>query len=102
MQDIGAPSGPGGSDFADYYPGDAYYDVAALDVYGDGYSNTSYYSAMLALAKTQPFYGLKFDGRSYDCGSKIGFLTANVAYALDRPDLAPEFRSELKRILGEK
>ena len=57
--------------------------------------------AMLALAKTQPFYGLKFDGRSYDCGSKIGFLTANVAYALDRPDLAPEFRSELKRILGE-
>ncbi len=58
--------------------------------------------AMLALAKTQPFYGLKFDGRSYDCGSKIGFLTANVAYALDRPDLAPEFRSELKRILGEK
>ena len=58
--------------------------------------------AMLALAKTQPFYGLKFDGRSYDCGSKIGFLTANVAYALDRPDLAPEFRSELKRILGEQ
>ena len=58
--------------------------------------------AMLALAKTQPFYGLKFDGRSYDCGSKIGFLTANVAYALERADIAPEFRSELKRILGEK
>ncbi len=57
--------------------------------------------AMLALAKTQPFYGLKFEGRSYDCGSKIGFLTANVAYALDRPDLAAEFRGELKRILGE-
>ena len=58
--------------------------------------------AMLALAKTQPFYGLKFEGRSYDCGSKIGFLTANVDYGLDRPDLAAEFRSELKRILGEK
>ncbi len=58
--------------------------------------------AMLALAKTQPFYGLKFEGRSYDCGSKIGFLTANVAYALDRPDLADEFRGELKRILGEQ
>lgn len=57
--------------------------------------------AMLALAKTQPFYGLEFEGSSYDCGSKIGFLTANVAYALDRPDLAAEFRSELKRILGE-
>jgi UTP--glucose-1-phosphate uridylyltransferase len=58
--------------------------------------------AMLTLARAQPFYGLKFEGRSYDCGSKIGFLTANVAYALDRADLAPEFRAELKRLLGEK
>jgi len=57
--------------------------------------------AMLALARTQPFYGLKFEGRSFDCGSKIGFLTANVAYALERDDIAPEFRRELKRILGE-
>ena len=58
--------------------------------------------AMLALAATQPFYGLKFEGRSYDCGSKIGFLAANVAYGLDRPDLAPEFRAEIERILGGK
>ncbi len=36
--------------------------------------------AMVALARTQPFYGLKFEGRSFDCGSKIGFLAANVAY----------------------
>jgi UTP--glucose-1-phosphate uridylyltransferase len=58
--------------------------------------------AMLALAATQPFYGLKFEGRSYDCGSKIGFLAANVAYGLDRPDLAGEFRAEIERILGGK
>ncbi len=58
--------------------------------------------AMVALAREQPFYGLKFEGRSFDCGSKIGFLTANVAYGLDRPDIAPEFRSELRRLLGEK
>jgi UTP--glucose-1-phosphate uridylyltransferase len=58
--------------------------------------------AMLALAATQPFYGLKFEGRSYDCGSKIGFLAANVAYGLDRPDLAPEFRAEIQRILSGK
>jgi UTP--glucose-1-phosphate uridylyltransferase len=58
--------------------------------------------AMMALARTQPFYGLKFEGRSFDCGSKIGFLSANVAYALDRPDIAPAFRSELRRLLGEK
>ena len=56
--------------------------------------------AMLALSRTQPFYGLKFEGRSFDCGSKIGFLTANVAYALDRKDIAPEFREELRRMLG--
>jgi UTP--glucose-1-phosphate uridylyltransferase len=58
--------------------------------------------AMVALSRTQPFYGLKFAGRSFDCGSKIGFLTANVAYALARPDIAPDFRPELKRLLGEK
>ena len=58
--------------------------------------------AMLALSKTQPFYGLKFEGRSFDCGAKIGFLAANVAYALERPDVAPEFRTELRRLLGEK
>ena len=58
--------------------------------------------AMTAMARTQPFYGLKFEGRSFDCGSKIGFLTANVAYGLERPDIAPELRSEITRLLGGK
>jgi len=58
--------------------------------------------AMVALARTQPFYGLKFEGRSFDCGSKIGFLTANVAYALERTDIAPDFRAELARVLGDQ
>jgi UTP--glucose-1-phosphate uridylyltransferase len=57
--------------------------------------------AMIALSKKQPFYGLKFEGRSFDCGSKIGFLAANVAYGLARDDIAPAFRSELKSLLGE-
>ncbi|MGB9367263.1 MAG: UTP--glucose-1-phosphate uridylyltransferase GalU [Xanthobacteraceae bacterium] len=56
--------------------------------------------AMITLAKRSPFYGFKFEGRTYDCGSKIGFLAANVAYALDREDIAPGFRAELKRLLG--
>jgi UTP--glucose-1-phosphate uridylyltransferase len=56
--------------------------------------------AMVALSRTQPFYGLKFEGRSFDCGSKIGFLAANVAYGLERPDIAPEFRAEILRLLG--
>jgi len=57
--------------------------------------------AMIALAQSQPFYGLKFDGRSFDCGSKIGFLAANVSYALARDDIAPGFRAEIKKILTE-
>jgi UTP--glucose-1-phosphate uridylyltransferase len=57
--------------------------------------------AMIELGKKQSFFGLRFEGESYDCGSKIGFLTANVAYALARPDIAPEFRQEAKRLLSE-
>jgi UTP--glucose-1-phosphate uridylyltransferase len=57
--------------------------------------------SMIKLAKTQPFYGLKFDGRSFDCGSKIGFLAANIAYALERSDLGPALREEIKALVGK-
>jgi UTP--glucose-1-phosphate uridylyltransferase len=56
--------------------------------------------AMIRLAQQQPFYGLKFEGRSFDCGSKIGFLAANIAYALARDDIAPALRAEIKTLLG--
>jgi UTP--glucose-1-phosphate uridylyltransferase len=56
--------------------------------------------AMIRLARKQPFYGLKFEGRSFDCGSKIGFLAANIAYALERDDIAPALRTEIKSLLG--
>jgi UTP--glucose-1-phosphate uridylyltransferase len=56
--------------------------------------------AMIRLAEKQPFYGLKFHGRSFDCGSKVGFLAANVAYALAREDIAPAFREELEALSG--
>ncbi|HEY4403155.1 MAG TPA: UTP--glucose-1-phosphate uridylyltransferase GalU [Xanthobacteraceae bacterium] len=55
--------------------------------------------AMIELASRQPFYGLQFEGASFDCGSKVGFLSANVAYALARADLAPAVRTELTRLL---
>jgi len=57
--------------------------------------------AMIHLARSQPFYGLEFQGRTFDCGSKLGFLAANVAYALERDDLAPAFRAELARLLDK-
>ena len=56
--------------------------------------------AMIALAERLPFFGLQFEGRTFDCGSKIGFLTANVAYALARKDIAPALRAEIETILG--
>ena len=55
--------------------------------------------AMIALLKRQPFYALKYEGKTFDCGSKIGFLTANVAYALARPDLADAFKAEIKKLI---
>jgi UTP--glucose-1-phosphate uridylyltransferase len=55
--------------------------------------------AMITLSQTQPFYGLKFAGRSFDCGSKIGFLAANVAYALARDDLGAAMRDTLREFL---
>ncbi|MFM2423451.1 MAG: glucose-phosphate uridylyltransferase, partial [Pseudomonadota bacterium] len=47
----------------------------------------------------QAFHAVRFDGEIYDCGSKIGFLMANVAYGLARPELAAEFRTELKKLV---
>jgi UTP--glucose-1-phosphate uridylyltransferase len=58
--------------------------------------------AMIALSKNQPFYGYDFEGRTFDCGSKIGFLAANVSYALARDDLSKEFRGEVESLLSRK
>jgi UTP--glucose-1-phosphate uridylyltransferase len=56
--------------------------------------------ALLRLLEKQPGYGFQFEGRTFDCGSKLGFLSANVAYALARDDIAPALRKELKELLG--
>ncbi|ORE95524.1 UTP-glucose-1-phosphate uridylyltransferase [Stappia sp. 22II-S9-Z10] len=56
--------------------------------------------AMLTLMKEDGFKGLKFQGTTYDCGSKIGFLAANLAFGLDRPDLAPELTEIAKGLMG--
>ncbi|MCB1507467.1 MAG: UTP--glucose-1-phosphate uridylyltransferase [Hyphomicrobiaceae bacterium] len=58
--------------------------------------------AMIALLADQAFYGMPFDGQTYDCGSKSGFLAANVAYALARADIAPAFQEELKKIIAAR
>jgi UTP--glucose-1-phosphate uridylyltransferase len=54
--------------------------------------------AMARMIGTQPFHAYKFDGRRFDCGDKSGFITANIALALDRPDIAPTVRAFLQTI----
>lgn len=56
--------------------------------------------AMIELAKTRSFHGVRFDGRTYDTGSKLGFLVANVAFGLAREDVAAGLRAELEKLLG--
>ena len=56
--------------------------------------------AMQTLAKQQPFHAVRFDGTIYDCGAKIGFLVANIAYALDREELAGPLKVELVKLLA--
>jgi len=56
--------------------------------------------AMIKLAASQAFHGVRFDGKTYDTGSKLGFLAANIAFALERPDIADGLRAEIKRLLG--
>lgn len=57
--------------------------------------------AMIGLAKTQKFYGVEFEGERHDCGSKAGFLRANIAFAMQRPDLRDDLRATMKRYLGD-
>lgn len=54
--------------------------------------------AMHTLMGEQPFFGVKYEGQSFDCGSKIGFLTANVAYALDREEIGDGFVAALAKL----
>ncbi|MDP7539241.1 MAG: UTP--glucose-1-phosphate uridylyltransferase GalU [Alphaproteobacteria bacterium] len=53
--------------------------------------------AMATLIGEQPFHGYRFAGERYDCGSKLGFLEATLAFALDRQDLAEGLRSLLRK-----
>jgi UTP--glucose-1-phosphate uridylyltransferase len=54
--------------------------------------------AMAKLIGRQPFHGLRFEGTRYDCGNKLGFLQANVAFALTRDDLKAGLSAWLKSL----
>ncbi len=55
-------------------------------------------NALKALLKKKPIYGYKFEGKRYDCGSKIGFLKAIVDMGLKHPEVKKEFRKYLNKV----
>ncbi|MFP3984316.1 MAG: UTP--glucose-1-phosphate uridylyltransferase GalU [Desulfurivibrionaceae bacterium] len=55
---------------------------------------------MAELLTEQPIFGFNFDGTRFDCGSKAGFVMANLAYALERADLRDDLQSFIREIVG--
>ena len=49
--------------------------------------------AMAQMIGRQPFHAVTFNGNRYDCGSKVGYIEANLALALQRPDMAEQIRA---------
>lgn len=57
--------------------------------------------AMKTLLKEQPIYGYKFNGTRFDCGDKAGFQMANLAFALERPDMRDKLINFIREIQKE-
>lgn len=55
--------------------------------------------AMKKLLESQTFTAVEYEGKSFDCGSRIGFLAANVSFALEREDLRDELLEELRKMI---
>jgi len=47
-----------------------------------------------------PFHGLRFEGRRYDCGTRVGFIEANIAFGLAHPEMKDQLREIVKRLLA--
>ena len=54
-----------------------------------------------ALLEESPAYAYSFSGVRFDCGSKLGYLQATVAYGLNHPDTGARFRDHLERLIGK-
>jgi len=55
--------------------------------------------ALAVLAREEGLLGYRFEGDRYDAGDRVGYLKANVAYALKRPDLGPQLRDWLREVV---
>ena len=57
--------------------------------------------AMAKMIGVQPFHAVTFAGRRFDCGSKLGFVEATLALALEREDIGDDVRAIAARLLAE-
>ena len=55
--------------------------------------------AMASTIADGPFHGYRFEGTRFDCGDKIGFIGANIAFALSRPDMAEGVSAYIKELM---
>lgn len=74
------------------------FDILATQTQGAG-NEIQITDAMQTLMEKQEFYACQYEGRSFDCGSKVGFLAANVAFALEREDIGPSFKDAIKKLV---
>ncbi|MCG6114579.1 MAG: UTP--glucose-1-phosphate uridylyltransferase GalU [Mesorhizobium sp.] len=75
------------------------FDILATQERGAG-NEIQLTDGMFKLRATQKLHGYRYEGETYDCGNPEGFIEANIAYALGRPDLADKVRAMLKARLG--
>ena len=75
-------------------------DYLALGTRGAG-GEIQLTDSMVKLINGDSFYGMRIAGRRFDCGTKLGYLEANVAYALERKDMGEELRQRLIDLLDQ-
>lgn len=70
-----------------------------LDAFETGAGNEIQLTdAMAKLLGRQPFHGLRFDGDHYDCGSRLGFIEANLAFGLNDPEIGKDVKLIMERM----
>ncbi len=68
---------------------------------GHGKAEIQLTNAIAAMLKTIPTHGVRFTGRRYDCGSRSGFLQANIAFALEVPEMRADALAMMRRFLSD-
>ena len=74
------------------------FDILETQEHGAG-NEIQITDAMLKLADEQKFSGYRFNGNTYDCGTKQGFLLANIAHALERDDIRDTVLEDIRKLV---